>query len=192
MTMNDLTFAIAVLSVQGIFGALDTLYYHEFLHRLPGLPEAALELRLHAARDFVYAILFVTLPWFEWRGLWVLGLWLLLASEILITLTDFHIEQKSRSTLGGLPSLERTAHAVMAILYGAFLARFLPISAGWYSLPSDFAVRTTGEVPVELAFLLSFMGVGVFLSGVRDFLSASGVRLAAWPWAHLQGNGARR
>lgn len=31
------------------------------------------ELKLHALRDFLYAILFGTLPWLAWQGLWLLA-----------------------------------------------------------------------------------------------------------------------
>ena len=58
-----------LLAIQGVIGAFDTLYYHEWRARLPGLGKcAAPELRIHAVRDFLYAVLFASLPWVEWHG----------------------------------------------------------------------------------------------------------------------------
>ena len=65
--------ALWLLALQGVIGAFDTAYYHEWRARLPGLgPQAAPELRLHAARDVLYALIFATLPWFAWQGLWTM------------------------------------------------------------------------------------------------------------------------
>ncbi len=56
--------ALVLMAVQGLIGAFDTFYYHEWKARLPGRGKAAAaELKLHAARDFLYAVLFGTLPW---------------------------------------------------------------------------------------------------------------------------------
>jgi len=55
--------ALWLLAVQGALGALDTLYYHEWRLRLPETKSARRELRLHASRDFAYAIVFGSLAW---------------------------------------------------------------------------------------------------------------------------------
>ena len=67
--------ALILLSIQGVIGAFDTLYYHEWKAHLPARGRtSAPELYLHAARDFLYAVLFGTLPWLAWHGAWVAGL----------------------------------------------------------------------------------------------------------------------
>ena len=61
--------ALWLLGIQGVIGAFDTVYYHEWRARLPARgKQAASELKLHAARDFFYAVLFATLPWIAWHG----------------------------------------------------------------------------------------------------------------------------
>ena len=61
--------ALWLMAAQGVIGAFDTLYYHEWRARLPARGrEASPELKLHAARDLLYGILFGTLPWFAWQG----------------------------------------------------------------------------------------------------------------------------
>src|SRR5205085_2494341 len=42
---------------------------------------ARAELSLHAARDFIYAVVFATLPRVEWRGAWALAFAALLGAE---------------------------------------------------------------------------------------------------------------
>jgi len=59
-----ITTALWLLVAQGVLGAFDTLYYHEWRARLPaGGAQSRPELLLHASRDFVYAALFGTLGW---------------------------------------------------------------------------------------------------------------------------------
>jgi hypothetical protein len=54
--------ALYLLGVQGLIGAFDTIYYHEWKARLPARGRrAARELALHAARDFLYGVLFISL-----------------------------------------------------------------------------------------------------------------------------------
>jgi len=173
--------ALWLLAVQGIIGAFDTLYYHEWRARLPGrVPGTAAELKLHAERDFLYAILFGTLPWLAWQGLWVLVLAAVLVTEIVLTLADFVVEIRVRKPLGDVYGGERVTHAVMGILYGAMVAHLLPVLWHWWSLPTAFA--PTVAVPELLGWGLAIMATGVFLSGVRDLYAALGLPHGGWPW----------
>ena len=92
---------LLLLILQGILGAFDTLYYHEFRLRLPMELTARKELKLHAARDFLYAIIFGSLAWRSWSGLWAWALVGLLTTEIVITLWDFLVEDRSRKVPAG-------------------------------------------------------------------------------------------
>ena len=171
-----------LLAVQGLIGAFDTLYYHEWRARLPARGTAAArELKLHAARDFFYAVLFGTLPWLAWHGRWVLLLIAVLIVEIVLTLTDFVVEISVRKFLGDVYAGERVTHAVMGILYGAMLAFLIPVMVSWWRLPDGFAVATY-DVPDMLRSGLAIMAVGVFASGLRDLYAAHELPHAAWPW----------
>ena len=82
-----------LLAAQACIGAFDTIYYHEWRARLPAMgPAARDELHLHAARDFVYAVIFASLPWLAWKGVWAWLLVALVATEIVLTLRDFVVE----------------------------------------------------------------------------------------------------
>lgn len=172
--------ALWLFVVQGALGAFDTLYYHELRARLPGGgAETRHELWLHGARDLIYALLFGTLAFVRWQGAlaWVLGA--LLVSEIVITLTDFVVEDRVRQPLGGVYPGERVMHALMGIVYGAALAHLVPAMWAWSLLPTGW---TAWEAPAVLRGLMPLMAAGVLLSGVRDLGASSGVRWLRFPW----------
>jgi hypothetical protein len=155
--------ALLLLSLQGALGAFDTLYYHEYRLRLANSLTARKELKLHAARDFLYTIIFGSLAWRSWNGLWAWVLVGLLTTEVVITLWDFLVEDRSRK----VPAGERSTHAIMGLVYGAFLASLVPEILGWARLPNGFAQYNYGL----LSWVLSVMAVGVSLSGLRDIVA---------------------
>ena len=159
-----MTAALYVLIFLGTLGAFDTLYYHEWRLRLPSTPSAAPELRLHALRDFAYTIVFGSLAWTSWNGVWTWLLAVILVFEIWMTLTDFLEEDRTRR----LPPGERVMHAVMGITYGIFLALLYPYAAQWARLDSGFGGANYGIV----SLVLTVFALGVFTSGIRD-LAAS-------------------
>jgi hypothetical protein len=161
--------ALWLLAVQGALGAFDTVWYHEWRARLPWRGRAAArELALHAVRDFLYAIIFLTLARFEWRGGWTYVFVVILGAEIVITLTDFVVETYDRDVEAG----ERVTHAVMGICYGAMMAMLIPTLARWSLRPTGIA-RSTAGLPATLTNLLTVMAIGVFLSGIRDAVAAT-------------------
>jgi hypothetical protein len=156
--------AVWLLTVQACLGAFDTLYYHEYKLRLAHGPHTKIELRLHAARDYAYAVIIGTLGWMTWHGAfaWILGA--LLLTEIIITLWDFIEEDKIRK----LPAGERAMHAIMGIVYGAFLANLVPEMIHWAGKPTGFGPAYHGFP----AWILSLLAIGVFLSGIRDTIAS--------------------
>src|SRR5207302_4231411 len=126
--------ALNVLVLLGLLGAFDTLYYHEWRLQLPETATARRELRLHAARDFAYAIVYGSLAWITWNGALVWPLACILGFEIIVTLTDFIEEDRTRK----LPAGERVMHALMGIAYGVFLSLLYPHAAQWQRLASGF------------------------------------------------------
>ncbi len=174
--------ALWLLACQGLMGAFDTLYYHEWRARLPALGrEARAELGLHAARALIYSAIFGTLPWVAWRGWWTLALAALLAAEIVITLADFVVEDRVRRALGGVFHGERVTHALMGIVYGAMLAHLVPVMLDWRRAPTALAWEKA-LIPRELGWALVLMAVGVGLSGLRDLFAAVGLPHSGWPW----------
>lgn len=174
--------ALWLLATLGVIGAFDTFYYHEWRARLPAQGRiAAPELKLHAARDFFYAILFGTLPWLGWHGRWALLLAAVIVIEIILTLWDFVVEIAVRKPLGDVYGGERVTHAFIGIIYGAMVACLIPDIWRWWSLPTRL-VHERHDVPVPLIGALLIMSAGVFLSGVRDLYAALELPHGHWPW----------
>jgi hypothetical protein len=174
--------ALWLLAILGVVGAFDTVYYHGWKARLPaGVPETAQELRLHAARDFFYAILFATLPWVVWQGYWVIALIAVIIIEIILTLWDFVEEIAARKILGDVYAGERVTHAIMGIIYGAMAANLIPTLIAWWKLPTSLLIQPA-PIPDWLRLGLLIMAAGVFLSGIRDLYAAFGFPNGGWPW----------
>ena len=175
--------ALYLLFAMALLGAADTLYFHEWRARLPGLGRrAASELRLHALRDYVYAVLFCTLPWIAWQGRWTAALAALLLIEVVLTLWDFVVEDWIRKPLGGVYPGERVMHAIMGIVYGAMLAFLLPALRGWWQAPTGLRLAPAPVLPL-VRWIMLLMAAGVFLSGVRDLCASFELPGSAWPWA---------
>jgi|SRR5919108_3436900 hypothetical protein len=180
--MRRVEIVLWLLGVQGLLGAFDTLYFHEWRARLPSLQRAARsELSLHAARDFVYVPLFLALPNIAWQGWWAVALACLLLFELILTLWDFVIEDVVRRPLGGVYAGERITHALMGILYGGMLANLFPVMLRWFLAPTALVLYAPA-VPAGLSWALTLLGIGVFASGVRDLAAAYALPYSHWPW----------
>ena len=158
-----MTAALEILLVMGTLGALDTFYYHEWKLRLPETPTARRELRLHATRDFAYAVVFGSLAWTTWNGALIWPFAGILLFEIVVTLTDFIEEDRTRK----LPAGERVMHALLGITYGLFLALFFPYAVAWQRLGTGFGSADYGL----LSWVLTVFSAGVLTSGIRDLLA---------------------
>src|SRR3569623_3521617 len=101
---------ILILVILGALGAIDTVWHHELGEALPSRPGARFELWLHAAREAIYAFIYLALPWFAWRGAWAVVIGALFAVEAVITITEFVEENSTRR----LPTPEWLLHTVMA------------------------------------------------------------------------------
>jgi hypothetical protein len=153
----------------GVMGGYDTIVFHERVARLASQPAAWRELRLHAARDVVYLVLFATLAWSEPHGWIALAFSIALAAEIVITAFDFIVEWDTRK----LPRGERALHAIIAIAYGAFLALLAPRLTTWFRLPAALTPVSHGV----LSWFLSLLALGVAIWAVRDAAAARYLRM---------------
>ena len=160
-----MTAVLMLILVQAVLGATDNLVHHELEAALPSRPGARLELALHATREGIYALLFAGLAWLEWRGAWAFVLGGLLATEVVVTLKDFLVEDRTRR----LPPFERVLHTVLAIGYGAILAMLAPILIGWGAQPTAFAVTGYGW----LSWIMSLASLGVGAWSVRNIIAVA-------------------
>jgi uncharacterized protein (TIGR01777 family) len=166
--MNTHLLALQLMAAQGLLGAFDTLYHHELTEALPQRHTAFRELSIHAARAVIYSVLFIGLSAWEWHGAWALVLLAVFGVEIILTLWDFVVEDKTRL----LPATERVTHTVLAINGGAFIALLALNTPLWFSQPTALAWAPHGW----LSIFLALCGVGVGMSGVRDAFAARRLR----------------
>src|SRR6185295_4716456 len=131
--------------------------------------------------DGFYWVLFSTLPWLSWQGAWLLVLAGVLVAEIVLTLTDFVVEITVRKPFGDVYAGERVTHAIMGILYGAMVAKLIPVMLAWSARPTGLVFEPAAVAPF-LRVCLTIMGGGVLLSGVRDFYAAFDLPHGSWPW----------
>jgi uncharacterized protein (TIGR01777 family) len=167
-----MTAVLAMLTLQCVLGGFDNLWHHEITEKLPLKPAARRELALHTVREFLYAMIFTTIAWARWQGLWTFILIAVLAIEIAVTLGDFIVEDRTRQ----LPWLERVLHTVLAINFGAILAIWWPELRQWMAAPTGFTAVGYGI----WSWALTLFGVGVFAWGWRDL--AAVIRLGVPNW----------
>jgi uncharacterized protein (TIGR01777 family) len=163
---------LAMLSVQSLLGAFDNLWHHEITEALPSRPGARLELALHTAREFLYAVIFTGIAWFRWQGGWGIALLAILATEIVITLWDFVVEDRTRK----LPRFERILHTVLAINFGATLAVWAPELQAWVTAPTALAPAYYGM----WSWVMTLFGMGVFAWAIRDLAAVVSLGVPAW------------
>jgi uncharacterized protein (TIGR01777 family) len=165
--MTSLTIWL-LIALQILMGAFDTLFHHELTERLAWRPSQERELRLHGMRNFLYALLFLTLGWIEPHGLWAVPVLAVLVAEVAMTLIDFVEEDASRK----LPASERITHTLLALNFGAILVLLVPILVTW-------ARTATALVPASYgawSALVSVAAAGVALFGLRDLAAAARLR----------------
>ena len=158
-----MTLLFTLIVVQALLGAFDNLWHHEITEKLPSKRAAAGELTLHAAREFLYAFLFFAFAWYEWRGVWSVLIGTVLAAEVIITLADFIVEDRTRH----LPKLERVLHTVLAMNMGAVLMVLAPILHAWWSAPTAVIHAAYGA----MSWVFTACSVGVLAWSVRNALA---------------------
>jgi len=159
-----MTAALALLSAQGILGAFDNLWNHEWRERLPARPAARRELRLHAIRGALYAPIFLSFGWVAWQGAYAWVFVAILAIELGITLADFVEEDRTRRLSG----LERLTHTVLTLNYGAFLALAAPEVIGAALQPAGVTMVDHGW----LSWLMTVYAAGSFGFALREAWAA--------------------
>lgn len=166
---------LTLLVLHGLLGGLDVALNHELAERLPHRPGAATEEALHAAREALFAALFLGLAWFEWHGA---AAWLVaavIACEVTVSTWDSVLEDRTRR----LPPLERVLHLALLINLGAYIALLAPHWLAWRALPTAVAPVSHGWQSLALTAL----GLAALAWCVRDALSSRRLRQAPAPVA---------
>ncbi|MGO1072910.1 TIGR01777 family oxidoreductase [Lysobacter sp. CA199] len=155
---------IALLLLQIVLGAIDTIAHHELMEKLANRRSAALELKLHSARGFVYGFLFLVFAWIQPQGAWLAAVWALVSIEVGITLWDFVVEDATRL----LPNTERVLHTILAVNGGAMFAVYALATRQDWSAPSALQTHSFGW----MSWALTAAAIGIAISAMRDGLAA--------------------
>jgi uncharacterized protein (TIGR01777 family) len=155
---------LTLLIAQSVMGAFDTIYHHELTVALPVRPSARSELKVHALRSVLYALIFFGLAWFVFGGWWIALLWMIVVIEVVLTLMDFVIEDHTRV----LPHSERVLHTLLAIGGGAAFTLLALQTPAWWEMPTALVAADYGWK----SWFLTLAACGVMLSGIRDAVAA--------------------
>ncbi len=153
-----------LIAIQIAMASFDTIYHHELTERLAWRPSQRHELKLHAARSLIYAVLFVVLGFFQVHGIAAMVLIAALVVEVFITLADFIEEDMSRK----LPATERVNHTLLAINYGAILVLAAPVLLEWAGERTAIAFVPHGY----WSALMALAAFGAVIFGLRDLLAS--------------------
>ena len=165
---------LTLLIAQAVMGAFDTIYHHELTVALPAQASARSELMVHALRSLLYGAIFIGLAWFVFGGWWIAVLWAVVIVEVVLTLVDFLIEDRTRV----LPQSERVLHTLLAIGGGAAFTVLALQTPAWWRLPGELTAADYGWK----SWFLTLAACGVALSGLRAAAAARAlarVRVAA-------------
>lgn len=159
--------ALAILGLQGVLGGYDNFRNHEFREGLPIRTSQWKELYLHTARQVFYLVIFPTMAWFTWGGIFAYIFGAVIVIELFITCWDFIEEDRTRK----LPPNERILHTMLTLNYGIFLGVFLPILVEWSASPTAISFTDRGL----WSWLMTIYSVGVLLFACRE--CSAGLRL---------------
>ncbi|RZJ83277.1 MAG: NAD-dependent epimerase/dehydratase family protein, partial [Brevundimonas sp.] len=101
----------------------------------------------------------------EPKGALAIAVLILLAVEVVITLTDFVEEDRTRR----LPASERVTHTLLALNYGAILTLLVPLLVGWVSAPTGLTMVSHGL----WSLMMTGAATGVAVFGLRDLAASA-------------------
>ena len=91
--------ASILLVVIGLLGAFDIAYFHWYTCRLSRRAESRVEVWLHVARGFIYALQFALVPNVRFHGAWYLAFAALFVADVAVAWADVAVEPASRRSL---------------------------------------------------------------------------------------------
>ena len=160
-----------LLLLQGALAGVDTLLNHELIARLPQRRAARAEVGIHVFREAIWTILLFGLAWFAWHGAAAALIGVLLGAELLVTVWDEFVENRSRV----LPQNERVLHVFLTANLGAIIVVLAPVLAEWGARPAALVPAGHGVV----SWIISVFALGAGAWAVRDALAWLRLRRAS-------------
>ena len=163
--------AFYLLTIVGLIGSYDVLYWHWYKLRLFRLPAARWENLTHAIRALLFAVMTLLVLHVDARGWWWPVYPAVLAVEVANTMSDVILEPKSRRNIGGLPATEYVVHIFLSILTGAALACVVWGTRDLLHASTYLGLRTI-DIPAYVragAYLSVVIALGMFAFELRGF-----------------------
>lgn len=164
--------AFYLLTIVGIVGSIDVLFYHIYKLRLYRQRDAMWENVTHFTRALLFAVMMLTVMHVRASG-WLWFIYpLLLGFELTNTMIDVIMEPYTRRNLGGLPPMEYILHVFLSICTGAALAS---VVWGTYTMIEDPTGIAIATLPVDTMVLMGaywavFAAVGMFTFELVGFV----------------------
>jgi len=173
--------AFYLLTIVGMVGAYDVLYYHIYKLRLYQHHDALWENFTHLVRALLFAVMLLTVLHVRAAGWWWFLYPTLLGFELLNTMSDVILEPRSRRNIGGLPPVEYALHIFLSLTTGAALASIVWATHDKIGAPSSLRLETLEVSPLILAGAYSsiVMALSMFsfeLYGFRKLLAKRGAK----------------
>jgi hypothetical protein len=183
--------AFYLLTLVGLIGSFDVLYWHWYRLRLFAAPDARWENLTHAIRALLFAAMMLMVLHVDARGWWWPLYPLLLTFEVVNTMSDVIMEPRTRRNLGGLPAAEYILHIMLSLMTGAALASVIWGTRDLLWEPAFIGVRTL-DVPLLPrigAYGSVVVALGMFVFEMRGFFQLAPGRLRAQRAAVQAGTG---
>lgn len=176
--------AFYLLTIAGLVGSYDVLYYHIYKLKLYKQHDAMWENVTHAIRALLFAVMILTVMHVRCTGWWWLVYPILLAIEVTNTMTDAILEPKTRKSMGGLPPVEYYLHIFLSIVTGAALASIIWGAHGmlWKEPSITLEMLDVPRMALPGAYFSVVVSCGMFvweLMGVRRLWREKQAKAAA-------------
>ena len=143
-------------------GAIDIIYFHILKFKLYDREDSRLETFIHLIRGILFVTGAFILLNYKPTGLWFWGTGIIFILDFINSIADVSIENQSRRTLGGLPSLEYVIHTIGSTFAGGIAVSFFIF--GWENrlMPTSLEILPEGTYP--LMFVMN--GKGLVVGGI--------------------------
>lgn len=170
--------AFYLLTIVGMVGAYDVLYYHIYKLRLYQHHDAIWENVTHLVRALLFAIMLLTVLHVRASGWWWFLYPTLLGFELINTMTDVVLEPRTRKNIGGLPPVEYILHIFLSLMTGAALASIIWATHDKINAPTSLHLETlqVGSMVLAGAYSSIVMAMGMFSFELYSFIKLLGQR----------------
>ncbi len=159
---NEMFLPLLLIMIVAPIGAIDLIYYHVVKFKLYSRPDSYVETIVHLIRGVLFSVGAFILLNYKPQGMWywVTGLFFVL--DFINSIADVSIEERSRKTLGGIPTPEYIIHTVGSTFAGA-------ITMAYFILGWEFRLLPTGLTslpPDSFHSLFLVNGYGLVAGGL--------------------------